>query len=100
MENVLEIEKTCDIRVKQAKERALETAAEADRQSERIFAAARKKAADVTAETAAKAAAEAEKIAAEGKRRADEAANELRAQAQSRSELAAKAVASMLLKIS
>lgn len=100
MEKVLETEKTCDERVRAAKTAALETAAEADRKAELILERAREKAGAISDDIIAEAKLEAKKIAAEGKKRSDAAADALRKDAEEKYDLASKAVASTLLKIS
>lgn len=100
MEKVLETEKLCEERVKAAKAAALETSAEADKKAALMLERANEKAKAISDDIIAAANAEAKKISAEGKCRSDEATQALRREAEKKYDLASKAVASTLLKIS
>ena len=100
MEKVLETEKKCEERVKDAKNAALDTGVQADKKAALILERAREQAARVSEDILVKANAEAKKIAAEGKCRSDASVAALRKDAEEKYALASKAVASMLLKIS
>lgn len=100
MEKVLETEKACEERVKAARAEALQTAADADAQAERITENARQRAAGIADDIIKSANAQADEIISQGKRSSDAAAEALREEARDKFDAASKAVASMLLKIS
>lgn len=100
MEKILETEKLCEERVKAAKTAALDTAAAADKKAEMLLDRAADQAKTTADDIIAQANAEAKRIAAEAAKRSEAAVKTLRDGAEEKYELASKAVASMLLKIS